>query len=95
MEKFKMFDPTTHAEEKTITFVPRPRSLRNLRIGLVENTKFNSDKLLIKIATILEKEYGAKSHILRRKRTSGSPVDQEVIKEFTDQCDVVVAGVGD
>jgi hypothetical protein len=95
MGKFKIFDPTTQAKEQAIAFVPRPRSLRNLRIGLVENTKFNSDKLLLKIAAILEKEYGAKSHVLRRKRTSGSPVDQEVIKEFTDQCDVVVAGVGD
>ena len=95
MEKLKIFDPTTNAKEQTIAFVPRPPSLRDLRIGLVENTKFNSDKLLLKIATILEKEYGAKSHILRRKRTSGSPVDREVIKEFIAQCDVVVAGVGD
>ena len=95
MEKFKIFDPTTEVKEQTIAFVPRPPSLRKLRIGLVENTKFNSDKLLLKIAAILENEYGAQSHILRRKRTSGSAVDPEVINEFTAQCDVAVAGVGD
>ena len=95
MEKFKLFYPTTEVKEQTISFVHRPSSLRNLRIGLVENTKFNSDKLLLKIAAILEKEYGAQSHILRRKRTPGSPVDQEVLTEFTTQCDVAVAGVGD
>jgi hypothetical protein len=96
MEKFKIFDPTsTEVKKQPIAFVPRPTSLRNLRIGLVENTKFNSDKLLLKIAAILEKEYGAQSHILRRKRTSGSAVSQEVIAEFTAQCDVAIAGVGD
>jgi hypothetical protein len=95
MEKFKIFDPTIEVKEQTIAFVPRPPSLQKLRIGLVENTKFNSDKLLLKIAAILENEYGAQSHILRRKRTSGSAVDQEVINEFTAQCDVAVAGVGD
>ena len=54
MDKFQVFDPTTTPKEQAITFVPRPVSLRNLRIGLVENTKFNSDKLLLKIAAILE-----------------------------------------
>ncbi len=95
MEKFTIFDPTTEVKAQKIAFVPRPPSLLNLRIGLVDNTKYNSDKLLLKIAFILEKKYGAKSHILRRKRTSGSPVDQEVLEEFSTQCDVAVAGVGD
>ena len=95
MDKFTIFDPTTEVKAQSIAFVPRPSSLLNLRIGLVENTKYNSDKLLLKIALILETEYGAKSHTLRRKRTSGSPVDQEVLEEFSTQCDVALAGVGD
>ena len=95
MERFKIFDPTTDVKKQKIAFVPRPASLRNLRIGLVENTKFNSDKLLIKIAAILEKEYGAQSHIVRSKRSSGSPVSPEVLAEFAARCDVAVAGIGD
>ena len=61
MATFQVFDPTTEAEQQTLTYVPRPDSLRNVRIGLVENTKFNSDQLLRRIGTILEQEYGAKS----------------------------------
>ena len=95
MEHFKIFDPTIEVKKQTIDFVPRPSSLSNLRIGLVENTKFNSDTLLLKIAAILEKDYGAQSHILRGKRSSGSPVDQEVLDEFASRCDVAVAGIGD
>jgi hypothetical protein len=62
---------------------------------LVENTKFNSDKLLLKIAAILEQEYGAQSHIIRSKHNSSVPAHAEIIREFTASCDVVVAGVGD
>ncbi len=95
MDKFQIFDPTTVAKEQAIAFVPRPVSLRNLRIGLVENTKFNSDKLLLKIAAILEQEYGARSHMIRSKRNAGVPADDKVIREIADNCDVVIAGVGD
>jgi len=95
MDKFQVFDPTTTSKEQAITFVPRPVSLRNLRIGLVENTKFNADKLLLKIAAILEQEYGAQSHMIRSKRNAGVPADEKVIREIADNCDVVIAGVGD
>ncbi|MFC1816133.1 hypothetical protein ACFL0M_09360 [Thermodesulfobacteriota bacterium] len=95
MDNLKIFDPTITAKEEKIDFVPRPKSLRDLRIGLVDNTKFNSDKLLIKIAAILEKDYGAKNYINRRKNKSGVPVHEEVINEFVSDCDVVIAGIGD
>jgi hypothetical protein len=95
MAHLTIFDPTTEAKEKRIDFVARPKSLKDLRIGLVDNTKFNSDKLLKKIAAILEKEYGAKSHMIRRKHNAGVPVHEEIIEEFTSGCDVVVTGVGD
>jgi len=95
MDGLKIFDPTTTIREEKIEFVPRPKSLRNLRMGLVDNTKYNSDKLLIKIAAMLEKDYGAKSHVIRRKNKSGVPVHPELIDEFASDCDVVIAGIGD
>jgi hypothetical protein len=95
MGNLKIFEPTIQAKEDKIDFVPRPTSLRNLRIGLVDNTKFNSDKLLIKIATILQKEFGAENHIIRKKHKSGVPVHDEIINEFVSNCNVVIAGVGD
>ena len=91
----QVFDPTTQAKEQPVAFVSRPESLRNLRIGLVENTKYNSDKLLLRIAVILEQEYGAKSHIMRSKHSSGVPAHQEIIDEYAANCDVVIAGIGD
>jgi hypothetical protein len=95
MEKIKIFDPTTSNKVDKINFVPRPGSLKNLRIGLVDNAKFNSDKLLNKIALILENDYGAKSHIIRRKHNPGVPAHDEMINELASSCDVVISGIGD
>ena len=91
----QIFDPTTEVTERTIAYARRPQSLNGLRIGLVDNTKHNSEQLLLRIAGILEREHGAKSHIIRKKKTSGSAPHAEIIEEYKTSCDVIVAGVGD
>jgi hypothetical protein len=91
----QIFDPTTEATERTIAYARRPQSLNGLRIGLVDNTKHNSDQLLLRIAGILEREHGAKSHIIRKKKSAGAAPHAEIIEEYKANCDVIVAGVGD
>ena len=91
----QIFDPTTEVKKRSMAFAPRPKSLAGQRIGLVDNTKHNSDQLLLRIATILERDHGAKAHIIRRKKSSGVPPHNEIIEEFKANCDLVVAGVGD
>jgi hypothetical protein len=95
MKKLQALDPTVKPIKEPMTFTPRPHSLRNVRIGLVDNTKYNSDKLLVKVATLLEQEHGAQSHILRRKNKASVPVHEAIISEFKAGCDVVIAGIGD
>ena len=91
----QIFDPTTDTTHRHIAFVPRPKSLEGLRIGLVDNTKHNSDQLLLRIAKILEREHGAKAHVIRRKKSAGAAPHAEIVEEYKANCDVVVAGVGD
>ncbi len=95
MAKIEMFDPTTEAAVQAITYVPRPDSLSGRRVGLVENTKFNSDRLLLKIARILKEEYGAGEAVLWRKRSSSVPAHEEILQEARRAVDVVIAGIGD
>lgn len=91
----QIFDPTIEAKGRHIAYAPRPKSLAGLRIGLVDNSKHNSDQLLLRIAGLLERDYGAKAHVMRRKRSAGVPPSAEIIDEFKAGCDIVVAGVGD
>ena len=91
----QIYDPTTEASGRRINYAPRPKSLKGLRIGLVDNTKHNSDELLLRVAGILEREHGAKSHIIRKKKSAGTAPHAEIIEEYKASCDVIVAGVGD
>jgi len=91
----EILDPTVEATTQPIAYVDRPGSLTGKRIGLIENTKFNSDKLLQRIGEILKTEYGAAETRMFRKHNSSVPAHEEIIQEVRKTCDVIVAGVGD
>ena len=95
MAPFEILDPTVEPKKQPLTYVPRPDSLKGKRIGLVENTKFNSARLLLKIGEILKQEYGAAETRMWRKKNSSVPAHDEIIDEARRGVDVVVAGVGD
>jgi len=95
MAPMEILDPTVEPRQQPLTFVARPESLEGKRIGLVENTKFNSDRLLLKIGEILKQEYGAAETRLWRKHNAGVPAHDEIIEEAKRGVDVVVAGIGD
>jgi hypothetical protein len=91
----EMLDPTTEAATQSIAYAPRPGSLDGKRVALIENTKFNSDKLLQKIGDLLVREYGAAGTRMFRKKNSSVPAHEEIIAEVRQACDVMVAGIGD
>jgi hypothetical protein len=91
----ELLDPTLEAGPQTIAYAARPRSLEGKRIALIENTKFNSDRLLQKIGEILKSEYGAAETRMWRKRNSSVPAHEEIIQEVRQTSDVMVAGIGD
>ena len=91
----EILDPTAEAAPQSIAYAPRPASLEGKRVGLIENTKFNSDRLLAKIGDMLKAEYGAAETRMWRKHNSSVPAHAEIIEELKTSCDVMVAGIGD
>ena len=90
-----LFDPTAGPVGREAPIAPRPARLDGLRIGLVENTKFNSDRLLQKIGDILVADYGAAEARMWRKHNASVPAHEEIVQELRASCDVMVAGIGD
>ena len=101
-----VFDPTVPPQQSvagdartrpplSFSYAPRPHSLDGLRLGLIENTKFNSDVLLLKIAQRLHGRYGTTMVHLDRKKSSGHSVSDEALAYFRHHADLVLAGVGD
>ena len=91
----EILDPTSEVTAQAIAYAPRPDSLAGKRVGLIENTKFNSDRLLQKIGDVLRSEYGAAETRMWRKHNASVPAHQEIIDELRQSCDVMVAGIGD
>jgi hypothetical protein len=91
----EILDPTHETPLASVAYPPRPGSLQGLRVGLVENTKHNSDRLLQKIGEVLKAEYGAAETRMWRKHNSSVPAHAEIIAELSQSCDVMVAGIGD
>jgi hypothetical protein len=91
----KIFDPTSKPVERAVEVAPRPASLKGLRLGLVDNTKFNSDTLLAKLAERLARRHGMTVALTSRKRSPSHEVDEAAIRALRSQADLVVSGIGD
>jgi nucleotide-binding universal stress UspA family protein len=91
----KLFDPTSRPVERAVELAPRPASLRGLRLGLVDNTKFNSDTLLAKLAERLARRHGTTVALTSRKRSPSHEIDEAAVKTLRAQADLVVSGIGD
>ena len=91
----EIFDPTSAPVVREVRLAPRPADLRGLRLGLIENTKFNSDALLLKLADRLRDRYGMSMTHMTRKRSPSHEVDDAALATLKAQSDVVVSGIGD
>jgi hypothetical protein len=91
----KLFDPTASPVERAVAIAPRPQQLRGLRVGLVENTKFNADTILSKVADRLGADYGMAVTRMVRKRSPSHGVDEEHVEALRQISDFVVSGIGD
>ncbi|MBN9426947.1 MAG: hypothetical protein J0H09_10615 [Burkholderiales bacterium] len=91
----ELMDPTREIEGGQAAYAPRPASLAGKRVALIENTKYNSDNILKRIGDLLVRDYGAASYKIYRKRYSSVPAHEEILRDVQENCDVMVAGVGD
>ena len=76
-------------------FGAEPADLRGLRLGLVENTKFNSDTLLLKLAERLRERHGITVSQMSRKRSPSHEIEERAIAALKAQSDLVISGIGD
>ena len=91
----ELLDPTTEAAAQPVAYAARPDTLAGKRIALIENTKFNSDRILMRIGELLKAEFGATEVKLYHKRNASVPAHEEIIEDVKKSCDLVVAGIGD
>lgn len=91
----EIFDPTTSPTKESISYAPRPKNLNGLKVGLVENTKHNSDVLLLRIAERLKERFGMEMVLINRKKSAGDHVTDNAIMDLKEKADFVISGIGD
>jgi hypothetical protein len=90
-----VLDPTSTPEARPAARAPRPKSLRGLRVGFLDNSKPNSDKILHYLDELLRERHGIAQSLHRRKPTASRTVPPETLEEMRRECDVVIPAVGD
>jgi hypothetical protein len=89
-----ILDPTIAAPRARIDYVPRPAGLAGLRIGLIENTKKNSESVLRALAEKAARVYGMKMEVLVHK-SQRAPLTDTQLAELRGRTDFALVGVGD
>jgi len=91
----KIFDPTASPKSRELERPPAPARLEGARLMLVENTKFNSETLLRKLAERLARKHGTTVSGVHRKRSPSHEIEEGVVPALSRQGDLVISGIGD
>jgi len=96
-----ILDPTGRAGVQKaaapgLELAPRRRDLSGLRVGLMDNTKHNAALLLGEIGKLLVTEHAAAAVTLAETKANfAAPAPADLIGRYSQECDVVLTGVGD
>ena len=90
-----VLDPTAEPVAERAERAARPGSLAGKRVGFLDNSKQNSDKVLQYLDEMLRERYGIAASLHRRKPNASRVLPDELLEEMARECDLVVPAVGD
>lgn len=90
-----IYDPrgTVHAEAREIA--PRKKSIEGLRLGVLDNTKWNANKLLRALREQLQAEHKLRPAGYYRKESFSRFADPRLLDAIRAESDLVVTAIGD
>lgn len=96
VRNIRMVNPQgTHLSASDFHLNERPTTLAGKTLGLLENSKANSDKVLHELGQVLKDKYELKDVVYFGKHNASLPTKSETIQGMLNQVDVLVTGVGD
>ncbi len=73
----------------------RPETLQGKTLGLLENSKANSDKVLHELGQMLKEKYDLKDIVMFNKHSASLPTKPDVVQDMLNKVDILITGVGD
>lgn len=93
--RFQVLDPTGEPLAIPAAMAPRLKSLKGIRIGLLENSKPNAGKFLDMVEELLHREYGFAAVVRHKKPSASRVASEEVFADLAARTDAVLVGTGD
>lgn len=90
-----VFDPRGRVEAASIEPAPRVAALKGLRLGVLDNTKWNGNKLLRKTAARLDERFGFAAVNTYRKESFSKAAEPALVAEIAAETDIVLTAIGD
>ena len=90
-----VYDPSGVVETEPVTTAPRAKKLDGLRLGLLDNTKWNANKLLRGVRDRLARKHTFGAVNYYRKESFSLAATPELLAEIAANNDVVITAIGD
>ena len=90
-----VYDPRGVVEASPLAAAPRVKSLKGLRLGILDNTKWNANKLLRGLRDRLSEQHGFSAVNYYRKESFSLSAGPALIDEIAANNDLVVTAIAD
>jgi len=90
-----VFDPRGVVETEALALSQRPATLDGLRLGVLDNTKWNANRLLRKTVAKLKQGTSFAAVNFYRKESFSKEADPALVAAIAADNDVVVTAIGD
>jgi hypothetical protein len=90
-----VFDPRGVVETGPLALSARAADLNGLRLGVLDNTKWNANRLLRKTARKLEENFCFAATNYYRKESFSNEADPSLIETIAANNDIVLTAIGD
>ncbi len=90
-----LVDPTTRPIAAEFNGAPRLDDLKNKRVGVIDDSKVNAKEVLHEVLGLLDERYGVANVNYHAKPSASKPAEPDLIAKMAEDCDYIIAGVGD
>jgi hypothetical protein len=90
-----VFDPRGIVEAELLALAPRVGDLNRLRLGVLDNTKWNANRLLRKMTARLGEQVSLAAVNYYRKESFSKDAEPALIERIAAENDIVLTAIGD
>ena len=90
-----VFDPRGQVQAELVSPAPRAGVLDGMRLGILDNTKWNANRLLRKITARLGERHQFAAVNYYRKESFSKAADPALVAQIAAENDIVLTAIGD